>query len=163
MSLGFSSSVGVGDGIRRLEDSLESLTVFTDSNSSVMDEEVTETRRLFLFERLRASPPLLPATFTTGGTEKLSNMKAHQNGDSIASSNNKVSSKTTVGNHRGGSEYREWSDAGNRSLSKSKSLGDTNSSAPWLRHSVSRSSSHSSTTGLSLGIPVKEKRKKKKH
>ncbi|CAL8107177.1 unnamed protein product [Orchesella dallaii] len=146
MALGFTPSMG--EGIRRLEDSLESLTVFTDSNSSVVEEEVNETRRLFLFERMRSSPP------KSGATEKTH--KKQSSGDSVKTNKNYSEKHRALDN-------REWSESSNRTLSKSKSLGDTNSSAPWMRNSVSRSSSHSSTTGITLGIPVKEKRKKKKH
>lgn len=149
MALGFGSAAG--DGIRRLEDSLESLTVFTDSNSSVVEEEVAEPRRLFLFERLRASSP-------NKTTEKVYVKKP------ICDTGHKSAKQS--GTYRV-SDQQEWSETGasSRSLSKSKSLGDTNSAAPWVRHSVSRSNSHTyaSSTGTSVGFPVKEKRKKKKH
>jgi len=154
MTLGFSSAVA-GEGIRRLEDSLESLTVFTDSNSSVVDEEVTETRRLFLFERLRASSP--PSTVGTSGSFAPK--------DKVGK--NKHNGPNGVTNHHKTGDSEHWSECASRTLSKSKSVGDANSSSgnsSWSRHhSVTRSNSHSSTTGMSAGIPVKEKRKKKKH
>lgn len=152
MALGFESSGS--DGTRRLEDSLESLTVFTDSNSSVVEEELNDPRRLLLLERHVASPSNQVAS--TDEVEITNGYNCDGGGKS-----HKLS-----GNHIRTQENREWLDTGgtNRSLSKSKSLSDANSSS-WMRHAVSRSNSHSctSTTGTFSGIPVKEKRRKKKH
>lgn len=110
---------------------------------------MAEPRRLFLFERLRASSP------------KHAMVEKGEVNNQISDSG--MILQKQFGNYRA-SEHRDRAEqVGSRSLSKSRSLGDTNTAAPWLRNTVNRSNSHTytSATGSSSGVPVKPRRKKK--